>query len=1082
MNKIKEESLFAQAALAKGYLSKQQLAAVARVKRSNPQITIAEICHHYHLLTPEQTASIYTEMQRTAAVLPQNNGGKRLRPLSAPRNGSTRQPSSSKHLSDEDTAINQMSKPGDRLFARMLIRQGLVTLADIQKCLKELASGPEELTLGQLLVKKRLLDARSFSKIYRHFQGIRLGCPHCHQNYSMAQLCQLRKDYCPDCGCKLKQLSQSETLASDPSPAERPLASNNFGKYILVEEIARGGMGVVYKAQEKGSSRLVALKVMRQLDTIADDQIVRFKREIATVGKLNHPNIVRIYDAGSIASTHYFTMEYIAGETFADTITSHNRNIHQVIEIVEKVARAVHYAHTHNIVHRDLKPANILIDSNGQPHVTDFGLAKDLSRHTRLTQTGATLGTPYYMAPEQIESQNTRIGAATDIYALGVILYEALTGKLPFVAETLAQLYAKILSEPPAPLCKHAPSLPHALERITLKAMAREINWRYSSARALAEDLKRFRTGKRVLARPVAFWKICWSSLLQNTLWLLPVAGFLLLLISAVVCWLAAPFAVGSDPTASAIAKEIAEIKLLLAKKNYPQAQARASRLLLTYGQRPDILPLYKLHAQSYEGQGEFTQAHRQYQHFYIQSGNAEDELTALQGMMRCQLNSGDYLKAWKIWQTTEQRFPQARERFAELAARICFHIGEFKKSSRYFSQLAPDSSRHQRFYRNWLSYLTPVAVFAHSDIAAMGLVDSDNDGRTEIALISPEKIYIYRWRQHQREEVCQLTPPANTSFANIAASGDIDGDGNAELITVVHRPERGYELLLFVKKNGKFQATHSHYLHSSVNDIAVAAAAPGHPTVVAVAIGAFARNSKILYWHNGQFQIIEIDPALRQSHTNTETITFADIDQDGKNELLLGTGCWSGYDLRVYGNRGGATRLYLQTTKKMGIVSVCRVADLDGDGFPEILAGKSRTVNTEVFGSEQPYGDPDGLYVLRKNGSSLTTVWQHTFPPGKNPHHHLKFLATGHIKGLGQVATVLYSCYRITRNEGSKRTSAEQQVWLLWWNGSYQLLRFTTEGTISGLALADIDNDGSAELLLLQPKQLLIYGIEQKQ
>ena len=1076
MNKIEEDSLFAKIALEKGYLSRQQLTAVARVKRSNPQIAIAEICCRYRLLTPEQAAIISANIQTARPVPAQANDDEKSTQLRSGRVASQHPPSTRPELKlDGYKPTNEEVRQSDLLFARLLIQRGMITDKHIQKCLKELATSVHgEITLGQLLVKKRLLDPKDFSKIYRYYQDLHLYCCHCRKNYTVAQLCQLGSDHCPDCGSKLEQPKRLGEL----SPSDRPPATDNFGNYILVEEIARGGMGVVYKARQKGIDRLVALKVMRQLDAVANEQIARFQREIATVGKLSHPNIVAIYDAGSIGATHYFTMEYIAGETFTDTIKRQKGKTRQLVEIIEKVARAIHHAHSHNIIHRDLKPANILIDANGEPHVTDFGLAKDMSRNTRLTQTGATLGTPYYMAPEQIESQSDLIGPATDIYALGVILYEALSGKLPFVADSLGQLYAKILSEPPTPLRKHAASVPSALEWITLKAMAREIRWRYSSAKAMADDLKRFRSGKRIMARPMGSWQKYRRALVHHIIWVFPFAILLLLLIAVILFWLAAPFrADDTDPTGRVIAREIAEVKKLLAKRSYAQAQEKAGRLLLTYGQRPDILPLYRLHAQSYEGKGEFAQAHREYQRVYIYAVNAENELAAFQGMMRCQLATEDYLKAWKILQTTGKRFPRAMERFPELAARVCFHIGEFQDASRYFSRIASDAS--QGFYRNWLRYLTPIAGYPCQAATALRLVDIDNDGLKEVALVSPEEINIYRLYQQKLTKLCRLKPPSNCSFGQTVAGGDIDGDGNVELITVVSMPKRGYVLLIFTKKNGQFRPSYSHHLQSNAMDIVVAPITSGGPSVAAIAIGAFARNSKILYYRDGKLKIKEIDSRLRQANTDTESIAIADIDQDGHAEFILGTGPWSGYDLRAYGYHDNLTSLYLKAVKRMGIVSTCRVVDIDGDSRPEILIGKSRTVNSEIFGTTQPCGEPDGLYVLRQSGTHFSTIWQHTFPPVKEPYRQFKFLATGYIKGLGKVAALLYSCRREKKIKGVKQISVEQQVWLLWWNGSYQLLSFSREGAISGLAIEDIDNDGNAELLLLQPKQLLIYGID---
>ena len=350
--------------------------------------------------------------------------------------------------------------------------------------------------------------------------------------------------------------------------ASFPAKDSQFGNYILMDEIARGGMGIVFKAKQKGIERIVALKVMRQIDATSQDQIARFHREIEAAGKLKHSNIVSIYDAGVVGEIHYFTMEFIDGEPLSDIIRGKTMSLKSAIALMEKIARAVHYAHQQNIIHRDLKPANILIDPQHEPHITDFGLARDISRNTQLTESGSALGTPYYMSPEQVEAKRSAIGPPTDLYALGIILYEMATGKLPFDSDSLARLYSMILSEPPAKPRKINPSIPEALENIILKAIEKDQKDRYVSAKAFADDLKRYRAGKRIKARPASSVMKAGRYIRKQAKWVscLVFSGMLCLVFFFL--WVSSSLS-HRDPKSLEIARTLQETKGLFASKQF---------------------------------------------------------------------------------------------------------------------------------------------------------------------------------------------------------------------------------------------------------------------------------------------------------------------------------------------------------------------------------------------------------------------------------------------------------------------------------------------------------------------------------
>ena len=276
-----------------------------------------------------------------------------------------------------------------------------------------------------------------------------------------------------------------------------------FGPYDILGEIARGGMGIVYRARQRSLKRIVALKVMKEGENASEKQIRRFKRETEAAAKLQHPNIVAVHEVGCHEGFHYFTMDLIEGDPL-DAIVKRGEKmpVERVLQVVMEVAQAIHYAHGKGIIHRDLKPANVLLDTDGHPKVTDFGLAKNIDHKSMLTKTGAVVGTPFYMPPEQARG-DVDIDQRADVYALGVILYELLTLKLPFHGETTMEVYHKILEDEPLPPRRHDSRIDRDVDTIVLKAMEKDLARRYQTAQELAEDIQRYLAGDPIKARPL---------------------------------------------------------------------------------------------------------------------------------------------------------------------------------------------------------------------------------------------------------------------------------------------------------------------------------------------------------------------------------------------------------------------------------------------------------------------------------------------------------------------------------------------------------------------------------------------------
>ncbi len=358
-----------------------------------------------------------------------------------------------------------------------------------------------------------------------------------------------------DCPAPTTALNSSPGDSTPDGPHRAPGSSPAprwVDSYEVLGELGRGGMSVVYQARQARPARLVALKMILAGSHAGPELRARFLAEADAIARLQHPNIVQVFEVGVADDALYFSMELVEGGSLHHKLAGAPQPANLAASVVEAVARAAQYAHERGIVHRDLKPGNILLTSEGTPKIADFGLARQdpdkpqgaeagapgaSFRGRNLTVTGAVLGTPGYMAPEQALGKGATIGPAADVYALGAILYEMLTGRPPFLGTSVLETLEMVRTQEPVPPSRLQPRLPRDLETICLKCLAKEPASRYASALALADDLRRFQSGRPIRARPVPIYEKAWKAARRRPLVTASLALAILALGSLLAAW-----------------------------------------------------------------------------------------------------------------------------------------------------------------------------------------------------------------------------------------------------------------------------------------------------------------------------------------------------------------------------------------------------------------------------------------------------------------------------------------------------------------------------------------------------------------
>jgi serine/threonine-protein kinase len=369
----------------------------------------------------------------------------------------------------------------------------------------------------------------------------------------------------------------SSASAKSKDKRDVPVPQSVAG-YEILGVLGRGAMGVVYKARQPGLKRVVALKMILAGDHAGERQLVRFRTEAEAVARLHHPNIVQIYEVGEDNGLPYFSLEYVDGSSLSSRIDNTPQPPREAARIVQLLAMGVEAAHQRGIIHRDLKPANVLISADGTPKISDFGLAKRLEEDSGHTRSGAVLGTPSYMAPEQAEGRTEDVGPLSDVYSLGAILYEMLTGRAPFKAGSILDTLEQVKTQEPVAPIQFAPSVPRDLETICLKCLQKDPARRYASATALADDLGRFLDGRPILARPVSLPERFWRWTKRNPRVAVLSGGVLLLIVAWAATSSVLAVSIKREKDKTEAARRLADDNAAQAEKNAETAKSNAAR------------------------------------------------------------------------------------------------------------------------------------------------------------------------------------------------------------------------------------------------------------------------------------------------------------------------------------------------------------------------------------------------------------------------------------------------------------------------------------------------------------------------
>ena len=742
---------------------------------------------------------------------------------------------------------------------------------------------------------------------------------------------------------------------------DRPIPGN-IGRYDVLREIGRGGVGVVYEAQDPGLQRRVALKVLLAGNFARARDIERFLREARAVAQLDHPSIVRILEFDREGGSAWFAMEFVDGPTLLQHIRDDGAlDWQQAVQIAAQLARALAHAHQSGLLHRDVKPNNVLLEDGVRPRLTDFGLAvsTDSGDATRLTRTGQVLGTPMYMSPEQARGDLADMGPHTDVYGVGVVLYEALTGQVPFDGPSPVAIIHQVLERDPTAPRQLVPNIPREVETICLKAMRRSPRDRYPTAQALAEDLERCLRGEPILAHP--------PTLLDQARWFVRRnrSAFL----AAVAALLAATaVAVGGYATVQGstirleserqeTAAEALEATVeRLAQLTTEDRVAESERVWSTFLKNPEhrgtraLVEGWLLHADQSSMDGLSATRLASLGMAYAVADSERDQERALWSLANALREERKLDHLLLVVETLQERAP-ALARRPEMKA---LHRDALAAQRRLVA--AAD-----------LAEGTPLAPVL---LALSQAADTPHRASQLFPWPDDEGLLALRRGSSRRISLVGRTP-------RLRRRGELDLDDRYRSLFPLPQTRPGRVQLLGGPRGGG--AT---LLTESREELRTAQHLEGR-TLRTVASGDVDGDGSVEHYLGLGRQLVRLSgegslgldfphPRTNEANSEINALAIADLDSDGTNELIVAAAEWGAYDVRVLGQQTGGDTLVLKDRTKLGAVSDLAVLPLPS-GTATVLATKHNSfANLQVFPAESPTGAAKGLWRLRMGPGGL--------------------------------------------------------------------------------------------------------------